>query len=207
MKKVLSIVLALVLCAAMLVGCGGDKPAGSGSSGGSGADTKADIGSNAIVLDGKEYTLPVAVSDLLADGWSIDEDKLAIEYEAGALEDEGGSIAVRKSDSDKFFVRSVYNPDTEAAKPLSECQIAAIQITFSVAKDTTLLLPGGATEKSTYDEVLEAYGDPEAATEFAGGRKDEDSLAYDKQNASGYSFNFGFEEDGTPSSFVITAAE
>ena len=210
MKKFLSITLALLLCLTVLSACGGEDAAtttdtASGEPAAEG-ETVAPISSKTIVLDGKEYELPVAVSDLLADGWTIAEDELAEEYEAGALEDEGGSTAVKKSDSDKFFIRGVKNPDTESAKPLSECQISAIQITFSVAADTTVVLPGGATEKSTYDEVLEAYGDPESTTDFARGRKDEKQLAYDNQNDSGYSYSFNFE-DGNPSSFIITAAE
>ena len=204
MKKGLSIILMLALCAALLAGCGSTAPAGESEE----AESQIPaLTSKTMVIDGTEYTLPVAVSDLLADGWTIDEEKLAVEYEAGTLKDEGGSTAVKKADSDQFFIRGVYNPDTESAQPLSECMIMAVQFTFSVAGDTTLVLPGGATEKSTYSEILEAYGDPETTTDFEAGRKSETSLAYDRQTESGYSLNFGFNDDGTPSSFVVTASE
>ena len=204
MKKLLAISLALVMCTAFLAGCGGSANPGATPEGEATASVP-EITSNVLVIDGKEYTLPVAVSDLLADGWTIAEDKLAEEYEAGAIEEEGGGTAIKKSDSDKFFIRGVKNPDAESAQPLSECEITAVQFSFSVAADTTLTLPGGVTEKSTYDEVLELYGDPEATTDFASGRKPENALAYDKQNESGYSYYFNFE-DGAPSSFVITGA-
>ena len=215
MKKFLSIFAALTLSAAVLSGCGG-KTTDKKSSDSKPADTAAtekqdssvpELSSSVLVIDGKEYTFPVAVSELLADGWEIAEDKLATEYAPGELKAEGGSTAVKKSDSDKFFIRGVFNPDTDAAQPLSECMIMGVQFTFSVAKDTTVVFPGGATEKSTYDEILAAYGDPEETKDFAGGRKDETSLAYDQENTSGNNFNFGFEEDGTPSSFVFMHAE
>ena len=193
----------LMLCATLLAGCGGDASPEPASPEEAANDGTLPLSSDVMVIDGKEYTLPVAVSELIADGWTIAEDKLSQEYEAGALKEEGGGTAIKKSDSDKFFIRGVKNPDPDAAKPLSECEITAVQFSFSVAADTTLTLPGGVTEKSTYDEVLEAYGDPETTTLFESGRKPENSLAYDKQAESGYSYYFSFE-NGAPSSFVVT---
>ena len=212
MKKFLTIFAALTLSAAVLTGCGGktaDKKAADSKPADAAATENAapELSSSVLVIDGKEYTFPVAVSDLLADGWKIDEDKLAEEYAAGELATEGGSTAIKKSDSDKFFIRAVYNPDAESAQPLSKCMIMGVQFTFSVAKDTTVVFPGGATEKSNYDEIIKLYGDPENTKDFAAGRKDEKSLAYDQQTSSGNNFYFGFEEDGTPSSFIFTHAE
>ena len=186
MKKHLSIILALMLSLTVLSGCG---------------KSTAPISANTVNIDGKEYTFPIAVSDLLNDGWTIAEDKLAAEYEPG-YEIEGGSTAVKKSDTDKFFIRGVYN-DSDETKTLEDCKISGIQATFSVADDLKLGLVCGVSEKSTYDEVLKAFGDPENTTTFKRGRKDEKSLAYDAQNDSKLNYNFNFEEDGTPSSFVV----
>ena len=186
MKKHLSIILTLMLSLTVLSGCG---------------KSTAPISANTVNIDGKEYTFPIAVSDLLNDGWTIAEDKLAAEYEPG-YEIEGGSTAVKKSDTDKFFIRGVYN-DSDETKTLEDCIISGIQATFSVADDLKLGLVCGVSEKSTYDEVLKAFGDPENTTTFKRGRKDEKSLAYDVQNDSKLNYNFNFEEDGTPSSFIV----
>ena len=221
MKKFLAIFAALVLSAAALTGCGSSKPASTATEQPAAkeetkteakADAKADakapeLTASVLVIDGKEYTFPIEIADLLADGWTIAEDKLATEYAAGELKAETGSIAIKKSDSDKFFIRGVYNPDTSAAQPLSKCRLMGVQFTFSVAPDTTVVFPGGATEKSTYDEIIKLYGDPDTTKDFAGARKTETMLAYDQYKTNGNNFNFNFEEDGKPSSFIFMAAE
>ena len=186
MKKHLSIIVAIMLGLTLLSGCG---------------KSTAPISANTVNIDGKEYSMPIAVSELLNDGWTIAEDKLAVEYEPG-YEIEGGSTAIKKSDTDKFFIRGVYN-DSDETKTLAECKISGIQATFSVAGDLKLGLVCGVSEKSTYDEVLKAFGDPENTTTFKRGRKDEKSLAYDIQNDSKLNYNFNFAEDGAPSSFVV----
>lgn len=220
MKKFLSILAALTLSAAALTGCGGSKPASTPAATDQPAakedsekpskktDTKApDLKSSVIVIDGREYAFPVAVDALLIDGWTIDEEALAKEYAAGELKAETGSIAVKKSDTDKFFIRGVYNPDMSASQPLSKCRLMGVQFTFSVAPELTVTFPGGATEKSTYDEIIKLYGDPDSTTDFAGARKTETMLAYDQHKTNGNSFSFNFEDDGKPSSFIFMAAE
>ena len=219
MKKFLAIFAALVLSASALTGCGGSKPANTAApteqpaameetKTEAKADAKApELTTSVLVIDGKEYTFPIEIADLLADGWTIAEDKLATEYAAGELKAEPGSVAIKKSDSDKFFIRGVYNPDASAAQPLSKCRLMGVQFTFSVAPDTTVVFPGGATEKSTYDEIIKLYGEPETTTDFAAGRKTETMLAYDQYKTNGNNFNFNFEEDGKPSSFIFMAAE
>ena len=221
MKKFLSIFAALALSAAALTGCGSSKPASTATEqpaakeetkteakADAKADAKApDLKSSVIVIDGREYAFPVAVDALLIDGWTIDEEALAKEYAAGELKAETGSIAIKKSDTDKFFIRGVYNPDMSASQPLSKCRVMGVQFTFSVAPELTVTFPGGATEKSTYDEILKLYGDPDATTDFAGARKTETMLAYDQHKTNGNNFNFNFEDDGKPSSFIFMAAE
>lgn len=206
MKKHLSILLALMLSLTALSGCGNsaknDDASNQGESGQVAEDTTPKISSNSVNIDGKEYVLPVAVEDLLKDGWEIAEDKLSAEYEPGT-EDEGGSIAIKKSDSDKFFIRTVLN-DSDETKPLKDCKISGIQVTFSVAKDLRLVFACGLTEKSTYDEIIKAFGDPEGNRDFANGRKEEKkSLQYDNQNESHINYRFNFEENGEPSSFTF----
>ena len=219
MKKFLSIFAALTLSAAVLTGCGSkpasttaatDQPAAKEDSEkpSKKADAKTpDLKSSVIIIDGREYAFPVAVDALLIDGWTIDEEALAKEYAAGELKAETGSIAIKKSDTDKFFIRGVYNPDMSASQPLSKCRLMGVQFTFSVAPELTVTFPGGATEKSTYDEILKLYGDPDATTDFAGARKTGTMLAYDQYKTNGNSYNFNFEDDGKPSSFIFMAAE
>ncbi len=187
MKKTLALLMALALCAVALTGCGS---AGN---------------PDAIVIDGTEFTFPIPVTVLTENGWTIAEDKLSKEYDPGVTY-EGGSTAVKKSDTDKFFIRAVYN-DSEAVKPLSECDLLEVMFTFSVAKDTTVSFPGGITEKSTYDEVLKAYGDPETTDKFEKGRKDETHLDYDKNKENYFSYNFSFNDDGTPGAFIMKAMD
>ncbi len=201
MKKHLSILLALMLSLTALSGCGNSK-GGDANQGEVAEDTTPKISSNSVNIDGKEYVLPVAVEDLLKDGWEIAEDKLSAEYEPGT-EDEGGSIAIKKSDSDKFFIRTVLN-DSDETKTLKDCKISGIMVTFSVAKDLKLVFACGLTEKSKYDEIVEAFGDPEGNENFANGRKEEKkSLQYDNQNESHINYRFNFEETGEPSSFTF----
>ena len=217
MKKHLSILLALVVSLAALSGCGApkedaegeNKPADNQAQTGDNKntepaeeDTTPAISSNSVIIDGKEYALPVAVEDLLNDGWTIAEDKLSNEYEPGT-KDEGGSLAIKKSDTDKFFVRTVYN-DSQETKTLKDCKISGIMVTFSVAKDLKLEFACGLNETSTYDDVIKAFGDPEGNENFSNGRKEEKkSLQYDNQNESHIDYRFNFEENGDPSSFTF----
>lgn len=204
MKKTLSVFVALMLSLSALAGCGKTETGNDENNAPDTEDTSLKISDNMISIDGKDYALPIAVADLLNDGWEIADDKLEAEYEAGYTS-EGGSTAVKKSDSDKFFIRSVYN-DADGAKALKDCKISGIQVSFSVAGDLKLGLACDVNEKSTYDEILNAFGEPEGNENFKTGRKDDHSLAYDVQNESKISYNFSFE-DGQPRSFVIELGE
>jgi len=188
----IQILLALMVSLTALLGFGNGQVA---------EDTTPKISSNSVNIDGKEYVLPIAVEDLLNDGWTIAEDRLSREYEPGTT-DEGGSIVIKKSDNDKFFIRTVLN-DSDETKTLKDCKISGIQATFSVAKDLRLVFACGLTEKSTYDEIIEAFGDPEGNRDFANGRKDEKRIQYDNQNESHINYRFNFEENGKPSSFTF----
>ena len=201
MKKLLVLITVLALCTFALAGCGASNP----NDGGNGAATETPADPSAIVIDGTEYTLPVPVAAFTESGWEmIGEEKFAEEYEPGDTQ-APGSTGLKKSDSDKFFITYAYN-DSEAAKPLSECDILGLQFSLSVAKDSEVSLPYGITNESTYDEILEAYGDPESSDKFEKGRKDDNRLAYDNDKETGYSYSFSFEEDGTLSSFTVRAA-
>ena len=77
---------------------------------------------------------------------------------------------------------------------------------MSVAKDSEVSLPYGITNESTYDEVFEAYGDPESSDKFEKGRIEENkSLDYDNDKETGYSYRFSFNDDGTLDSFSVIA--
>lgn len=207
MKKILALITVLALCALALAGCG--SPAA--NDGGNGAATEepaAPADPGAIVIDGTEYTLPVPVAAFTENGWEmIGEEKFAEEYEPGETQ-VPGSTGLKKSDSDKFFITYAYN-DSEAAKPLSECEISAVQFTLSVAEDTTVSIPGGITEKSTRDEILKALGNPEDSDQFEKkGYEDPDngSLRYESNKENGYSYYFGFNDDGIVDVINVTAA-
>ena len=208
MKKLLALIMVLALCTLALAGCGSQNPndGGNGAATGETATTETPAADpNTVIIDGTEYTLPVPVAAFTEDGWEmIGEEKFSEEYEPGETQ-VPGSTGLKKSDSDKFFITYAYN-DSEAAKPLSECDILGLQFSLSVAKDSKVELPYGITNESTYDEVFEAYGNPESSDKFEKGRMEENkSLDYDNDKETGYSYRFKFNDDGTLDCFSVIA--
>lgn len=174
MKKLIALCAVFAMSAALLIGCsinvGTDKNSGASSQVDSSADSsfsqnsssenssaaKADILSGIIKLDGKEYTVPCAYSDFVANGWtskSADETLKARTYTL---------VEHLKNGSKELTVQFVNS--TDSAHKYSECEIGQLEV--GLDSETDIELPGGFVFDSsvTVDDVKAMYGEPSDTT-------------------------------------------
>lgn len=113
-----------------------------------------DITSGQFVLDGKVYSFPMKLSELLNDGWHISNNYDNVddfELEAGEMSQE---FEVFMDDSSSYLSVSVIN-DTGDTSTVHDCLISSLSIMTS-RFDVTL--PGGLTETAKPDDIEKAYG-------------------------------------------------
>lgn len=172
MKKLLVVLFALIL----LAGCstpsssnGSNGSATVGSSSGSGEGEGTDLNSTnasiydfAVSIDGVEYTLPIALSEVLENGWGLEESVLDKHGEK-MLSDTTmiNYIYLVKGD---WKIEIVLENLTGEEATIEELSI--IELTFETVNEyPEVVLAEGITLNSTLNDVLTAFGQYSEASE------------------------------------------
>lgn len=117
-------------------------------------------------IDGKVVTLPIKVSDLeTALGLKLDEDDAALTMEKNKY-----TIITLKNGDRKLYVKAV-NTKSDTAIAMKDCDVFSISAdrydiygygSGTLNAKVSIILPGNVVVyKTTYDEVLAAYGTPD----------------------------------------------
>lgn len=163
------------------------------------------ITSNKVTFYGKEYTFPIRVSKLEADGWILPNDNSFEDSFEPKKETSLISFKLLSKDRTKSIsLRSIYN-DSDEKKPISECLLTSAGIS-SITKEgdqNMIILPGGINPQSCPGDVIDAYGKPGETTKFKTSTNGKRSLSYNEQTESGFSFVINFKEDKPNSVYSI----
>lgn len=150
MKKIWSIVSAVVLLAVLATGCGGGS-AGAASKNGS------------FELEGKTYTLPFALTDLRDNGW---EPVRGVTWEELAEEDISENtlswVDLTKDGKAKQLTVHIVSAPKEGQK-ITDCQVYSIRAEETSYDDQfpySFSLKNGIKLRDTLDSVKELMGDP-----------------------------------------------
>ena len=153
MKKIWSIVSAVVLLAVLATGCGGGS-AGAASKNGS------------FELEGKTYTLPFALTDLKDNGW---EPARGVTWEELAEEDISeytlSSVPLTKDGKAEVLMVNIVSAPKEGQK-ITDCQVYQINAEETFYDDQfhqfpySFSLKNGIKLRDTLDSVKELMGDP-----------------------------------------------
>ena len=150
MKKIWSIVSAVILLAVLATGCGGGS-AGAASKNGS------------FELEGKTYTLPFALTDLRDNGW---EPAWGVTWEQLAEKDIGeyalSWVDLTKDGKEEKLEVSIVSAPKEGQK-ITDCQVYSIKAEETSYDDQfpySFSLKNGIKLRDTLDSVKELMGDP-----------------------------------------------
>lgn len=150
-----------------------------------------------IVICGKEYTLPIKMSDLMADGWELGSDNFKNEFKPGMRI---GTVGFYMENAEGYCIDlgAIYN-DTETVQEIKDCLLIELYIDdlSQENKKADFVFPGGVTKGSTAKDVLSVYGDPNGSELFPESSISlERQLTYNQHKDSGLSFMYTFNEDG-----------
>ncbi|MBU3102706.1 hypothetical protein [Clostridium gasigenes] len=113
-----------------------------------------DLYSFEIVLNGVDYNLPIAFSELEKNGWVIKEADLI------NLEPSQHTLGTILKNGDKEINSYIFN-SSENVQSADKCIVGGIAIDEYYAENgLKLVLPKGITLGSSKEEVLSAYGEP-----------------------------------------------
>ncbi len=163
------------------------------------------IDNSNVVLCGKEYNFPIKISELIADGWYFSENQVIendVDPESYARTN---GIYLFDGNGSEITIVEVYNELTEAAA-IEECYISDLRLNIEWENITDFVLPGGIIAESTAADILSVFGNPNKADGFESGYNLDDQLTYENNSASGLSFTFSFNDDGTAYSYIISVA-
>ena len=152
MKKIWSIVSAVVLLAVLATGCGGGS-AGAASKNGS------------FELEGKTYTLPFALTDLRDNGW---EPAGGVTWEELAEEDISENtlswVHLTKDGKAEELPVAIVSAPKEGQK-ITDCQVYRIEA-YDDQFPYSFSLKNGIKLRDTLDSVKELMGDPTKENDF-----------------------------------------
>ena len=168
MRKLLVLCLCFALCLPVTACGSAKKEAEEVAAAAATLGNRLDSGN--FMIEGSEYSFPSAMTDWTDNGWHVsnnygNKDSFVLEpmIETTTFElfqDEGGNYVKMKA----------YN-DTDENVKLDGGMVSYIRLKFSSNKDDlSVILPGGVYYKSTMDDVLAAYGEPDS--------REDDSLEY-----------------------------
>lgn len=163
MNKQLSKHLPFFACVTAIIlsvtACGGSTPSNGGipteEQLSAAVDTLGDdLSSLKVSVDGVIYQFPMNVSDMTEAGWSFDSSAKSElkNIPANTLITPGVSMQKRASDGYGATSCSV-QPANKSFSEVALEDAALYKVTFSESKGTTVILPGGFTWNSTFDEV------------------------------------------------------
>jgi len=116
-----------------------------------------------IKLNSVVYPLPVPVSLFDANGWVYSGDL------EDTLDPGGYTISAPMTKDDQSILVVLLNP-FDLEQTLEDCYVCVVTADqYGANEGLQAVLPGDITIGSTYDEVVEAYGDPETENEVGSG--------------------------------------
>lgn len=160
------------------------------------------INEKKVTIGNKEYEFPVAISELIDDGWYFDENMQE------RMQLMGGTVAAETVENlsdmnlyhDEYGARLMLlmiSNDTDKEQLIRDCKLDKFGINVSMMNDPSkvnLVLPGGITLQSTAADVLMVYGTTDNSPNFMQVKHDGSAADYFGEL---YSVNFTFFEDGT----------
>ena len=144
---------------------------------------------NTLEIEGKKYAIPMEMKSLMKDGWDNKYDGLVEELDAEKGADYYG-LALEKDGETKIYGVGFYN-HTDSSKTLEQCAVFSLDL-IGLNDDESqtqcsFTLPGGITEKSTYEDVLDAYGTKNSSENFRVS-DDRDAKVKDSETFEKYGF-------------------
>ena len=151
-KKSLTVALCIVLCMG-ITACGiGEETKRSSKDISKDAEKIGDdITCGEFVLNGKVYSFPMKLSEFTDDGWYISKNFKETKLESESYSD---TFEIYKSNSKHYLTISLYN-DTDTITDIHDCLIYSLYIRNN---NFNVTYPGGLTEKSSADDIINAYG-------------------------------------------------
>lgn len=175
MRKVLSKCLSVAITCILFASCG----TGAGESVNGGIPTTEQLSAAADELgddmkslkfsvDGVVCQFPVDTKDMLDAGWYFDSDVKSDLKSIPSNTLVAPAVAMRKNKTDGYGATSCsVQPVNNGVSEADLEDTLLYNVAFSKDKGTTVILPGGITWNSTFDEVKEAYK-PEQAVDQNG---------------------------------------
>lgn len=158
---------------------------------------KIPLNSNQIELCGKTYTMPVRVSDLIADGWKLTSNNFKNEFKP-KTKTSLVSFSMQNDAGAYISLGEAYN-DTDTMQKLENCWLTEFYVDYLNADTTQVdfIFPGGIVKGSTAKDVVSVYGDPNNSKLFTKHSYNlEKQLSYNEHKDSGMSFSYVFEDNG-----------
>ncbi len=193
--KCLSFVTSIMICGAALTSCA----AGASSNGGIPTEEQLsaaaeelgdDIGSLKFSADGVIYQFPVDTKAMLDAGWYFDSDVKSELKSIPANTLVAPSVSMRKNAKNGYGITSCgVQPMNRSASEVSLEETVIYSLNFYKEKGTTLILPGGITWNSTFDEVKELCGSQSAV--------DMEGIKYVQVNGADRDFSVQINFDST----------
>jgi len=119
-----------------------------------------DIFSLMFSLDGVVYTLPVPFAELEANGWEGYDGYEGYDYDLAAQTIYPGQwTGAVISNEGQILIAGFINLGEEVL-PVNESHVEAVSIPRYDGNDIQLIFPGNIMRGSTYEDVLEAHGEP-----------------------------------------------
>lgn len=175
-----------------------------------------DLKSTKVTLYGKTYDLPVLGSELLDNGWSVPSNiSYTKEFQPNKITYVAG-LKIKHTEGGIIDFEGICNTDS-SSKELNGCEILGFSIDNydnnmkAFLDENAVVFPCGITAKSTYDDIVSAYGEPNNNNvNFKSANVQNGSsyitLSYNNQITSGASFSFSFDnEKNTLSEMKIEA--
>lgn len=117
-----------------------------------------DISSLSFSVDGVVCQFPMDTGDMLDNGWYFDNDVKASLKSIPANTLVAPAVIMRKNAADGYAATSCeVQPVNKGASETTLEETMLYNMAFSKSNGTTVVLPGGITWNSTFDEVKEAY--------------------------------------------------
>lgn len=111
-----------------------------------------DITCGEFVLNGKVYSFPMKLSEFTNDGWKVSKNFNKSNLDADSFSD---TFEIYKGNSKKYLTVSLYN-NTDSSANIDDCLIYSLYIRNH---DFNVTYPGGLTETSSKEDIINAYGE------------------------------------------------
>lgn len=158
------------------------------------AEDAAPVDSARFSLCGKTYTMPIRISDLIADGWESSASD-TLRFKAKTRTQLIG-YTLTAPDGSKIDALAIYN-DSDEPLPMEQTLLVSFWINDQKVKDgTKLVLPGGICPDSTAADVVSVFGHPDIASPFREHNNGDDTLYYGYPGDLPLEYQFSFDEYG-----------